>query len=281
MQFKTLTNTPLPEIVRCFNRSFSDYMVPVQLSNADLERKLKSDRIQLEHSVGAFDGDQLVGFILHGIDQLADVLTAYNAGTGVLPDYRGQRYTQQMYDYILPQLKKNGVQQCLLEVITTNQVAIKVYQQAGFHQTRAFDCFKGVVAIVNDHFPLGYHISVVDELPWDQLPAFWNYQPSWQNDTEGIRAIWGDLVGLGIFHGGELVGYGICNSDSGRVMQFGILPDYRGQKLGHYLFFQMGRIHNPKLTVINIDRSDTQSLEALQAIGLQSFIRQYEMKMLI
>ena len=49
-------------------------------------------RCGLRLSFGVFDGEQLVGFVIHCIGEEAGRTVAYNTGTGVLPGYRGQRW---------------------------------------------------------------------------------------------------------------------------------------------------------------------------------------------
>jgi len=51
---------------------------------------------------------------------------------GVIPEYRGKRLAQQMVNYILHDLKKNGFQTLLLDVKEDNLSAIKTYINCGF-----------------------------------------------------------------------------------------------------------------------------------------------------
>jgi hypothetical protein len=60
----------------------------------------------LEFSAGLFDEHQLVGFIFTGIDKVDEQKIAYNAGTGIIPLYRGKNLTSKMYQYIFEILKK-------------------------------------------------------------------------------------------------------------------------------------------------------------------------------
>ncbi len=64
--FQTLENISLADITEVFNLAFSDYIVPLKLTEDQLADKIISDNIKLEYSVGAFENKKLVGFILHG-----------------------------------------------------------------------------------------------------------------------------------------------------------------------------------------------------------------------
>src|SRR5687768_12381337 len=143
MKFKDLQHVSLQIIADTFNLAFSDYVIPMHFTEPQLIEKLTRDGINLEHSVGAFDGEKLVGFILQGVGQWDGTLAAYNGGTGVIPVYRGKKITQQLYSYSIPKLRAAGVNKCLLEVVTHNKVALKTYEKIGFTATRTLLSFKG------------------------------------------------------------------------------------------------------------------------------------------
>lgn len=143
IQIKTLAKTSLEKITGTFNLAFSDYFVPIHLTLEQLSAKMKSDRVNLEYSVGAFEEEELIGFILHGTDIIEDKKVAYNGGTGVIPSKRGKGLTKQMYDFILPRLKEEGIDYLTLEVIFKNIQAIKSYERVGFKIARELKCYKG------------------------------------------------------------------------------------------------------------------------------------------
>jgi ribosomal protein S18 acetylase RimI-like enzyme len=277
IEIKSLSNLELADLVHAFNEAFSDYVIPVHLDEDHLAYKLLTDRIDLSLSAGAFDDGQLIGFIYTGVGDGDGISTAYNAGTGVFPAYRGQRLTERMYDYLIPLFKAKGIQQCLLEVMTDNPAAIHVYEKIGFRKTRMVAGFRGTVEEPSRLLGGAMQVSVIMDLPWTQLSDFWNFPPSWQNDTPGVRKVWDQVLAIGLQNGGELVGYGIKNKASGRVMQFGILPEYRKMGFGRFLFHQLSRVGNPNLMITNIDTRDLTTIKALEAMGLSAFFEQHEM----
>ena len=66
MQFKTLENTSIAELLHVFNEAFSDYPIPMHLTKEQLINKFVAESIKKEYSAGAFEGDKPVDFILHG-----------------------------------------------------------------------------------------------------------------------------------------------------------------------------------------------------------------------
>ena len=77
MKIKTLERTSTKEIVKAFNESFADYFTPVQLSEQQLISKMAADKTELSLSVGVFDSEKLVGFILHGFDVVDNLKMIY------------------------------------------------------------------------------------------------------------------------------------------------------------------------------------------------------------
>jgi len=115
------------------------------LTPAILQEKIDAEDVQLSKSAAIFINDKPKGFILHALRELNGEVLAYNAGTGIIPAYRGNKSTQKMYDFILPDLKSSGVKKIVLEVMEQNVAAIKSYLNSGFKKTGNLECFSGKV----------------------------------------------------------------------------------------------------------------------------------------
>ncbi|MGB1205298.1 MAG: hypothetical protein ACPG5B_06625 [Chitinophagales bacterium] len=70
MEIKTLAGVHTKAITAVFNLSFSDYFIPFSLTEQQMADKMKADKTDLNLSVGAFENDNLIGFILHGKDRI-------------------------------------------------------------------------------------------------------------------------------------------------------------------------------------------------------------------
>lgn len=280
MVIHSLSDIPIQKIADVFNTSFNDYFVPISMDEASLSAKIKSENIFLDYSVGVTADDQLVAFILTGIDSIHNRFFSYNAGTGVIPEFRGQKLPQKMYDYLLPLLNKNNIHKHQLEVITENTKALKVYQNIGYQINKQVSCFKGKINLpANPATFTTRRIELQDETI---VHPFWNHFPTYQNTLSSINRNKEMHESLGVFHGGYFVGYIVYAKSSGRIKQFGVHQDFRKKGIGHHLFCEVQKA-NPTLDVslINIDNNDSGTIAFLQKIGLEITIGQFEMVLLV
>jgi ribosomal protein S18 acetylase RimI-like enzyme len=280
MVIQQLDRLPIYHLNKTFNLAFSDYVLPMHVTVKQLAENIRRDGIDFRYSVGAFNGDQLVGFILQSLEEWNGVKTAYNGGTGVIPAFRGNKITRQLYDYIIPQVKAAGAEQCLLEVIATNQVAIKTYKAVGFEQKRIFTCYKAnlkdIPLLPGKRVP-GIEIKEISLPDWNLVKTFWDYVPSWQYGIPSIRRLSGKISVLGAFDQDQLVGYAAIIRNANRVAQFAVAESHRGQGIGHGLFYHLAQRASGPLVVINVEDSCGATNKFLRALGFTCFIKQLEM----
>ena len=84
MEIRTLAGIDNIKILTVFNESFSDYFVPFKLTEEQLESKMIADKVDLELSVGVFENQKLIAFMLQGFDIINNQKVVYNGGTGVI-----------------------------------------------------------------------------------------------------------------------------------------------------------------------------------------------------
>ena len=146
MIVQSLGNTNTDEIIDCFLMAFENYFVKMPTDRDYYKQRWKSSGVRLDLSYGMFDNNKLVGFIINAIDKRQGQLIAYNAGTGVVPEYRGKKIVKSIYEYAISELIKNGVSKCVLEVINANRYAIKSYESIGFKICKYYKCFNGTIS---------------------------------------------------------------------------------------------------------------------------------------
>jgi ribosomal protein S18 acetylase RimI-like enzyme len=277
IEFRTLEDQSVAQLAEVFNHAFSDYVIKFHLTEEVLTQKIQAENMSLKHSVGAFNRNKLVGFILQGLDTVSGNKTAYNAGTGVIPDYRGQKIPQQMYQFILPLLRSEGYLRHQLEVIKGNEKAIKSYQNTGFSISRIFDCYKGTITTK----PLNQiEVRNLIQPDWALLETFTDVLPSWQNSSATIQRASNPHIIAGAYADSQLIGFGIMDPATGRIKQFGVKKDFRRKGAGTALFhFLHSKSEMGSVNFINYDQEDQQAPIFFEKIGLEKTIEQYEMKM--
>lgn len=272
---ETLQNTTIDQLLEVFNLSFSDYLVPFVLTKAQLEDKIKSDSVNLELSVGAFQNNQLIAFMLHGFDLVDNLKVVYNAGTGVIPEKRGQKLTSRMYAYLMPILHEKGIDNIQLEVISTNAVAIKTYKNLGFEMVRELNCYKGLLQVSTKIEAV--EIRNLDIYDWQKLKSFWDFKPSWQNAITAVEKLKSTNVSLGVYRDNNLMGYIIYNPTLKRIHQLAVEKTERNNGFGTMLLNAIATQYEKEISIINVE--DTPEMDTfMKQVGLKHYIKQYEMK---
>jgi ribosomal protein S18 acetylase RimI-like enzyme len=282
MEFRSLELATNDELLEVFNLAFSDYVVPLQLSMDQLRSKFHNDNVVLAYSVGAFNENKLVGFVLHGIDTLENIKYAYNAGTGVVPAFRGHNLTQKMYKHLLPKLKTFGVEKIVLEVIQQNITAHSIYERIGFKTIRSVNCYKkskyyekyasDFVILERYNILDSFHISTHYH-EHSKLLA----KATWQNSKASISRQKNDLIQYLAHEENNVIGSLLLNKKEGKVMEIFVEPAFRRQKVATNLIYAASQVKTT-LKVINIDASAEDLKHFFHTAGFELFVNQYEME---
>lgn len=279
--FSFLREQDIPELYNTFHAAFSDYMVPIKLTREDFAMKIKREGIQPTFCVGAYFGQEMVGFVLTGIGEWLGKPTAYNAGTGVVPAHRGNRLTQRMYAHMLPKLRESGIEQCLLEVIQENTAALKTYKNIGFEITRSLDCFRGPKEhlLIPSEVPKQISIRKAVKPNWSAYEEFCDIRSSWQNTKQAFKLSPDRKLVLEAYSEGELlVGYVAFFPRTGAVAQLAVQQGFRNLGVATALFHEVVHLTEaPALMVLNVDTTSPDMIEFMACRHLARILGQYEM----
>ena len=270
---KDLRNIDLDELLDCFLMAFENYFVKMPTDRNYYKERWKNAKVDFKLSYGMFDGDKLVGFIINAVDKRNGELTAFNTGTGVIPEYRGQKIVKSLYDYALTDFKRNDIVNCSLEVITDNEIAIRSYQSIGFEIIKKYKCFNGTINLENRDSVNLKEISR-NEMDWENFPG--NAYYSWDNQKETIQE--GNFRFFQVLNHNSPESFFAINPDNGYLAQFDLL---NGGNNGWDRLFSGIKQISGTIKINNIDERLTNKIEFLNSIGLVNSVDQYEMSLKI
>lgn len=273
MEVRHLGNTDFNSIIECFLLAFENYFVKMPTDHQFYKDRWTAAGVRYDLSYGMFDNNILVGFIINAVDERQGELIAYNSGTGVIPTNRGKRIVKAIYDYAIPDLIKNGITKCLLEVITENIKAIKSYKDIGFEICKNYKCFAGRISVeAQNNFAIKeVAFSSVD---WDKIPNQDLY--SWDNQKESLEKGNFKYFQVMVNHQGE--SFFIINPENGYLAQFEVLNQ---TDLSWDTLFLAIKSVNKDIRINNIDDSLTDKIKAIESAGLKSTVAQYEMELFL
>lgn len=277
MEIKSLAATGSEELFEAFDRAFADY--DIDLDRTSLQRMLRRRGFTPELSFAAFDGGRIVSFTFNGTGRRDGIATAYDTGTGTIPEYRGQGLAQRIFAHSVPHLRAAGIRQYLLEVLQHNPGAIAVYRKAGFDTVRELDYYAQEKSLLHTATPdCGLAIRDIALEDARAVSCFCDFEPSWQNDFDSALRAGGDMRCRGAIAGGELAGYCISEPASGDIAQIAVAPEHRRRGIGRALLADAAVLGDgPTVKVINTDSRCESIAEFLRKTNIRLRGRQFEM----
>ena len=278
IEIKSLAGVSIAELTATFNEAFEGYFVSINFTEAYKQIRLQRARVDLSASVGAFADGRLVAFILSGIDEWQGLPTAYNAGTGVIQNYRRQSLVRRMYDFLLPLYRERGLRQCTLEVIQENEYAIRAYRGVGMEIVRELLSFSGKLS-AEEPLPEGFRWQQLDRPNWEAYRRLHAFEYSWDHNRSGTERSLPEYQCFELREGSTLAGFCILKPADGTIIQAGVREQDWAQT-GRLLFSALAK-EAPSVRWINIDSRATELLTCLRELGFTPLINQYEMHMLL
>lgn len=279
IEYSSLENTSLVDLHMAFLKAFSDYQVQMNLPFSKFENMLYRRGYAADLSVGAFLGNELVGFVLNGCRLWNDINTLYDCGTGVVPNFRQRGITTNLFKIINDLLEKKKIEQYLLEVIQTNTSAVELYKKQGFTMLRLFSCYK----LEQCNFDANknrfvFKVENLQSIDWNTFSSFWDVQPSWQNSIDSVLSVPESFLLVTAMKEGIIVGYGIIDIQSGDIAQMAVHKQYRRQGVGTALIDKLlQNTKSTKVSITNVDDRSSSIKAFLNGTGFRNFIKQYEM----
>ena len=276
--YKTCTDVPISVIFEAFSLGFSDYIIPLTMSQDAFEaRFFGPEGNALSLSFIALDQSRPIGLILGGI-RVFDGLKTMRCGTlCISPDYRGQGISQRLFEMHKSAALTSRCKQLFLEVIKNNYRAVKFYENCHYKHVYTLKYYSSIIqAISSSADTLVYTMKQVS---FDNLETFrkslTDCHINWQSDTP-CYAFSRDEVLLGAYEGDGQVAL-IAMSPQGKINFLWVHPTYRNQGLGRSMIQKATQAQNVEKVTICLPNNS--SLEGfLRKLRFQKDpIEQHEM----
>ena len=275
-QIITTAELELPALHQTMASAFSDYLVPMQQTEAMFQRMLQQRGFDATRSLVAVDKDGPSGFWYLGFDpEMPGV--AYVIATGVVPRARRTGVAGRIFSTLLSRLGGDSIHRVRLEVIDGNRAAFALYEKLGFVERRYLACFKTADGIQPGAGSVA--VRTLDrESALRQAAAFSSSQPSWQNSATSVRRTAAPVVSLGAYQEDTLVGALAGTPQTGQVMQLAVASSHRGHGVGQALLHAFTEAVEKTVVVLNIDTQDAPSLRFYEHLMGPAFLHQYELE---
>lgn len=268
--FNNLENISLNTIATCLNLAFSDYQVPLNLTDEQWEKVFKNNAVDLKNSFGAFYEGIMVGAIINSCNMYNGYKAVFDVATGVIPAHRKKGVFSNLFAYALDILKQEDIERYYLEVLQGNDKAIKAYQKQGFMIEREMLLFRSSASSAT--FDTNLMISSLRDLAIKRLERCIKVKPSYEHCLHILKT---NIDGYAIAYmhdHDEIDAYCIYDIMNGRIMQMGYADI---DKLKNIISYLLAKYHS--VTIKNVDSSYQEIIKMLQDLGFETIVKQYEM----
>lgn len=208
VHFKKLSEISMEEAVYIWNRGFEGYMSNIQMTIPNFITRLVNEGLSLEDSFAAYIDGQPLGIVLNGFRDIDGKKVAWNGGTGVVPEYRGQGWGKKLMERKLELYAEQGVNLALLEALSENEKAIRLYQSVGFEIVDRLAILQNLEPLESDLLRISSpeRYTIRKGLPRDVRPlSFYQKLGAWQTQWPSLK----DGESLLVCCENEIVGYAL------------------------------------------------------------------------
>jgi ribosomal protein S18 acetylase RimI-like enzyme len=278
LKIELLRNIPAEQVHKTFVDAFSDYEVPIQMPLDKFIEMMKTRDLNPDFSVGCFDGDLLVGFILTGYREINVQKICYDGGTGVIKAYQRKGIGEMLLKEQLLILHKKQVTRFVLEVLENNTPAVKLYEKHGFVKTRKLACFEINKTELRPVPDRGFGITVTNPSTQIQNEEVYRlYPPAWQNENQSVLNVSENYTCVSLSCSGKMLCYGFIHKNKGDIPQIGVLEEWKHWGLEAHLIAELAKhTESEKIIVLNVEYNNYLG-ETLRKLGFRNSVNQWEM----
>lgn len=203
IRFVNLSRLPVEEVVKLWNRGFENYFTNVQTTADRFLTRVADEGLSLERSFAAFEDDRAIGLVVNGFRARNGKTLAWNGGTAIVPEFRGQGYGRFLMERNMALYEEVRVDEAWLEAVSRNERAIRLYESVGYETVDRLSFLQHEGAL-DIPVPKGYAFrrGLSDEV---RDAAFDGGRSPWQ--TQATNMGQGECVQ--VLQDGRLVGYAL------------------------------------------------------------------------
>jgi ribosomal protein S18 acetylase RimI-like enzyme len=264
---RSAADVPLATLVGAFNAGYSEYVIPMSIDAAAFESMIREFSIDLHRSlVLSVAGEDSVGA---GVGLLGRRgAAAWVGGLGVAPRFRRRGHGRRLLLGLLENAEAAGADEITLEVISTNDAAVALYEAVGFRHRRLLRVWSlpgGSAAATRDEAT-----ETSGEDAWTKIKSLRGGAPDlpWQRQDAAVAQALPTLRGLATAHAAAV--YRTRGSTASLVQLAAVDSPAASALLGH-----LAREFD-KVVFVNVPDGDV-AAEALRELGADAELVQYEM----
>ncbi len=281
MDVRTLSQVAFEDGFRAWSDGFEGYPYAGRMTMGEWLAHIAQDEIDPEISVVAFDGARPVGIALSGMREMGGRKEAYNGGTGVATDHRGQGVGTLLIRSALERYRVAGAHLATLEVVTSNDSALRLYRREGYEIRDRLSVLEWTATQPPSASESGILVEEADAetvaaVPFYRSAAPW--QCRWQSIPGGraayLRSETGKTLAYALLRRRYREGVPIATT----IYQAVASPESSdAQRLLEVLVARvLGPV--PRSIAMNIPASESATLAALTSLGYHEMLAQYLMR---
>ena len=269
--YKCLKDISCAEITNCLNLAFSDYALPLKLTEEQLQARFEASGVDKKLSYGAFLDGKMIGFIINSCCIYNNQKAVFDVGTGVIPEHRGNKVFSKLFAFTEQELQKHEVEKYYLEVLQQNDKTVQAYKKQGFTIVREFYVLKASTSIQEITDSKVEYIDM-DKFDFNKISHYNYVQPSYEHSTNILKMNPNFYTVAYRQEGHEITAFCIFSKENGYIFQLGYTDICELKIIIQCLMSKFSNI-----IIKNIDKNYSQILETLYSIGFIEVAKQFEM----
>lgn len=277
LQLVAASRVSLTQRVAIMNAAYADYYIPIRVTPEQLALMDQFYDVDTARSVVARTRWECAGQALLAIRRDH----AWISAVGVVPAWRRKGIARAMVRQLIEQAAAAGAQRVLLEVISQNTPARRLYASLGMHESRELLTWQR--AADADALPIPQErlrvVPAADLLThfgdWHDTPA------SWQRDERTLQLMAHRLTGYQLEIRGRPAAYCLIGGgdDTVTIVDVGIDPEAGLLMPGRVLLQALAAHYlGHGLSIMNVPADDPLN-RILAALGFLVILRQHEMSL--